>query len=389
MYFDDLYNNYEKNIDSFFIQNNIRKVDKLYELKKNTYRFNILNDHEKSYIIKHDLNSFLSTIFGFSEIITKAIKKEISLINDLMASKEDSLDFSDTFADRDTVLIKKSVNTFNEEEIELTFIRFKMVLSITASYVVLYDSNHYIKPEATMIVVDTEQAIIEAIHSFNKTFANLVCVDTQKFNKSFFENINTRSTTDILNTRIKNDNFKFVEKNDIETLLYPVRLKERFSSIWIGDVDCVMISSKHPQLFIESIKKILFGKSYTNFVQAFNFYHNYKLMMNEQFMSTIKMEFEHKLAPLDTAVITISIGCKFEITISAPVTREKYTRNSVFQISEPDPATDERLALESDDLHELYGFIFNKCSLKITELLNKNATDLEWRDVQVLRMINI
>ena len=112
-------------------------------------------------------------------------------------------------------------------------------------------------------------------------------------------------------------------------------------------------------------------------------------MMNEQFMSTIKMEFEHKLAPLDTAVITISIGCKFEITISAPVTREKYTRNSVFQISEPDPATDERLALESDDLHELYGFIFNKCSLKITELLNKNATDLEWRDVQVLRMINI
>lgn len=389
MYFDDLYNNYEKNIDSFFIQNNIRKVDKLYELKKNTYRFNILNDHEKSYIIKHDLNSFLSTIFGFSEIITKAIKKEISLINDLMASKEDSLDFSDTFADRDTVLIKKSVNTFNEEEIELTFIRFKMVLSITASYVVLYDSNHYIKPEATMIVVDTEQAIIEAIHSFNKTFANLVCVDTQKFNKSFFENINTRSTTDILNTRIKNDNFKFVEKNDIETLLYPVRLKERFSSIWIGDVDCVMISSKNPQLFIESIKKILFGKSYTNFVQAFNFYHNYKLMMNEQFMSTIKMEFEHKLAPLDTAVITISIGCKFEITISAPVTREKYTRNSVFQISEPDPATDERLALESDDLHELYGFIFNKCSLKITELLNKNATDLEWRDVQVLRMINI
>ena len=389
MYFDDLYNNYEKNIDSFFIQNNIRKVDKLYELKKNTYRFNILNDHEKSYIIKHDLNSFLSTIFGFSEIITKAIKKEISLINDLMASKEDSLDFSDTFADRDTVLIKKSVNTFNEEEIELTFIRFKMVLSITASYVVLYDSNHYIKPEATMIVVDTEQAIIEAIHSFNKTFANLVCVDTQKFNKSFFENINTRSTTDILNTRIKNDNFKFVEKNDSETLLYPVRLKERFSSIWIGDVDCVMISSKHPQLFIESIKKILFGKSYTNFVQAFNFYHNYKLMMNEQFMSTIKMEFEHKLAPLDTAVITISIGCKFEITISAPVTREKYTRNSVFQISEPDPATDERLALESDDLHELYGFIFNKCSLKITELLNKNATDLEWRDVQVLRMINI
>lgn len=389
MYFDDLYNNYEKNIDSFFNQNNIRKVDKLYDLKKNTYRFNILNDHEKSYIIKHDLNNFLSAIFGFSEIITKAIKKEISLINDLMATKEDSLDFSDTFADRDTILIKKSVNTFNEEEIELTFIRFKMVLSITASYVVLYDSNHYIKPEATMIVVDTEQAIIEAIHSFNKTFATLVCVDTQKFNKSFFENINTRSTTDILNTRIKNDNFKFVEKNDIETLLYPVRLKERFSSIWIGDVDCVMISSKHPQLFIESIKKILFGKSYTNFVQAFNFYHNYKLMMNEQFMSTIKMEFEHKLAPLDTAVITISIGCKFEITISSPVTREKYTRNSVFQISEPDPATDERLALESDDLHELYDFIFNKCSLKITELLNKNASDLEWRDVQVLRMINI
>jgi hypothetical protein len=150
-----------------------------------------------------------------------------------------------------------------------------------------------------------------------------------------------------------------------------------------------MITSKHPQLFLNSIKTILSGKAYANFVQAFNFYHNYKLMMNEQFMSTIKMEFEHKLAPLDTAVITISIGCTFEITISSPVPRKKNARNSVFQISEPGSATDETLALESDDLHELYDFIFHKCSPKISELLNKDVLDLEWRDVEVLRMIKI
>lgn len=385
MPFDDLYNNYEHKIESFFTQHNIREVEKLYDLGKNTYRFNILNDQEKSYIIKHDLKSFLSAIFGFSEKVTKAIKKEVSLMNDLMRSKEDVMEF----ADHDTVLIKKSVNKSNQEEIKITFMRSKMVLSITASSVVMYDSNHYTKPEATMIIDDVEQAIISAIQCFNENLAALLCVDTQKFDKAFFENIKTRSATDIINARMNNDTFKFIEKNDIETFLYPVRLKERFSSIWVGDDDCVMITSKHPQLFLNSIKTILSGKAYTHFVQAFNFYHNYKLMMNEQFMSTIKMEFEHKLAPLDTAVITISIGCTFEITISSPVPRNKNARNSIFQISEPDPATDDTFALESDDLHELYDFIFHKCSPKISELLNKDVMDLEWRDVEVLRMIKI
>ena len=385
MSFDDLYNNYEHKIESFFTQHKIRVVENLYDLGKNAYRFNILNDQEKSYIIKHDLKSFLSAIFGFSDKVTKAIKKEVSLMNDLMRSKEDVMEF----ADHDTVLIKKSVNKLNQEEIKLTFMRSKMVLAITASSVVMYDSNHYTQPEATTIVDDVEQAIIEAIQCFNENLAALLCVETKTFDKAFFENINTRSVTDIINARMNHNAFKFIEKNDIENILYPVRLKERFSSLWVGDDDCVMITSKHPQLFLNSIKNILSGKAYTHFVQAFNFYHNYKLMMNEQFMSTIKMEFEHKLAPLDTAVITISIGCTFEITISTPVAREKNARNSVFQISEPDPATDDTLALESDDLHELYDFIFHKCSPKISELLNKDVMDLEWRDVQVLRMIKI
>lgn len=385
MSFDSLYKNFENAIQHFFVHNNIREVEKLYDLVKNTYRFNILNDQEKSYIIKHDLKSFLSATFGFSEKVTKAIKKEISLLNDLMRVKEDIMEF----ADHDTVLIKKSVNELNQEEIQLTFMRSKMVLSITASSVVMYDSNNYIKPEATMIVDDVEQAIIEAISSFNKAFAALVCVDLPKFNKAFFENINTSSSTAIINSRINNEHFKFIEKNDIETILYSVRLKERFSSIWVGDDNCVMITSKYPRLFLDSIKTILSGQAYTNFVQAFNFYHNYKLMMNEQFMSTIKIDFEHKLAPLDTAVITVSMGGTFEITISSPVPREKNARNSVFQISEPDIATDETLALESDDLHELYDFIFHKCSQKISELLSKDAMDLEWRDIEVLRMIKI
>lgn len=386
MFFDDLYNNYDQNMELFFTQHNIRKVEKLYDLKKDTYRLNIINEKEKSYIIQHDFKNFLSSIFGFSVNVTKAIKKELSVLNDLMWVKKDSMDDLD---DKDTVLIKKSVNNDGKEEIKLTFVRSRLVLSITASSVLMYDINNYVIPESTIIIEDTEKAIIEAINSFNQTLATLLCIDTQKFDKAFFENIKNLSTTDIINARMNNDIFKFIEKNDIETFLYPVRLKERFSSIWVGDDDCVMITSKHPQLFLDSIRKILYGKSYKNFVQAFNFYHNYKLMMNEQFMSTIKMEFEHKLAPLDTAMITISIGCTFEITISPPVPRGKNARNSVFQISEPNPASDENLALESDDLHQLYDLIFNACSPKISELLNKDVMDLEWRDIQVLRMNNI
>lgn len=386
MTFDDLYNNYDQKIESFFTQHNIREVEKLYDLKKDTYRFNIINEKEKSYIIKHDFKNFFSSIFGFSANVTKAIKKELSLLDDLMWVRTDSMG---DFDDNDTVLIKKSVNNDGKEEIKLTFVHSRLVLSMTASSVLMYDSNNYVRSVSTMIVEDTEKAIIESINSFNQSLATLLCVDTQKFDKAFFENIKNSSNTAIINARMNNDIFKFIEKNDIETFLYPVRLRERFSSLWVGDDDCVMITSKHPQLFLDSIKTILHGKSYKNFVQAFNFYHNYKLMMNEQFMSTIKIEFEHKLAPLDTAVITISIGCKFEITISTPVPREKNARNSVFQISDPDPATDETLALESDDLHELYDFIFHTCSPKISELLNKDLMDLEWRDIQVLRMINI
>jgi hypothetical protein len=385
MIFNAFYDNYKTKIESFFIEHKIRGVEKLYELKKDTYRSNIINDTETSYIINHDLTKFLSVMFGFSDKSIKSIKKEVSFLNALMHVKQDSMDF----ADLNTVLIKKSINKDLKKDITLTFLWARLSLSITASSVVMYDSNGYIKLEPTTIDGDVDNAIIEAIQSFNLELANLIDVDTPKFNKSFFDNIKNSSDTTVIKRRIKNDYFQFIEKNDIEHLLYPVRLKERFSSIWVGDDNCVMIASKYPQLFLNCVKTILKGVAYKHFVQAFNFYHNYKLMMNEQFMSTIKFEFEHKLAPLDTAVITISIGCEFEITISTPVSKEKNMRMSVFGISEYDKTTDETNALASDDLHELYDFIFPKCSQKISELLNKDAMELEWRDIQVLRMIKI
>lgn len=385
MDFNDLYSNYKNKLDSFFIDHKIRGVDKLYELKKDTYRSNIINDKEMSYIINHDLTKFLSVMFGFSDNSVKAIKNEVSSLNDLMHAKKDSMDF----ADLNTVLINKSINTDFKEEISLTFLLTRMVLSITSSSVLIYDSNGYIKTEPTNIDSDIDNAIIEAIRMFNIALAALVGVETKNFNKAFFKNINNSSSSDIIKQRIKNEHFQFIEKNDIEHLLYPVRLKERFSSIWVGEDDCVMITSKYPQLFLNCVKPILKGVAYEHFVQAFNFYHNYKLMMNEQFMSTIKIEFEHKLAPLDTAVITISIGCEFEITISTPVAKTKNVRNSVFQISEYDATDDNIVALESHDLNELYDFIFPKCSKKIAALLNKDLKDLEWRDIQVLRMIKI
>ena len=385
MSFNDLYNTYETKLNDFFNQYKIRQVEKLYELKKDTYRSNIINHEEISYIVKHDLTNFLHVIFNFSEKTIKAIKKEIVLLNTLMQCKDDVMDF----ADHNTVLIKKYVNNLNQHEIKLTFMCSKMVLSITSSSVVMYDSNGYIKQESIAIDDDVNSAIVSTILSFNLALAALVCVDTQKFNKAFFDNINNNSPTNIIKSRVKNEHFQFIEKNDIEHLLYPARLKERFSSIWVGDDYCVMVTSKYPQLFLNCIQTILKGEAYKHFVQAFNFYHNYKLMMNEQFISTIKFEFEHKLAPLDTAVITISIGCEFEITISTPIPKEKNAKNSVFQISEYDNNTDDTTALASDDLHELYGFIFQKFSQKISELLNKDAMELEWRDIQVLRMIKI
>lgn len=385
MSFNDLYDNYQTKLDSFFIDHKIREVEKLYELKKDTYRTNIINSQETSYIVNHDLTNFLHIMFGFSDKTIKAIKKEVTLMNTLMKSKGDVMDF----ADKNTVLITKYISPFKNKSIKLYFMHSQMALLITESYVLMYDYNKYVYPDITAISDGVDNAVLESIQTFNRALADLSCVDTQKFNKAFFDNLNKSSDTTIIKNRIKNEHFQFLEKNDIEHLLYPVRLKERFSSIWVGDDNCVMITSKYPQLFLNCIRTILKGVAYTNFVQAFNFYHNYKLMMTEEFMSTIKFEFEHKLAPLDTAVITISIGCEFEITISTPVPKETNVRNSVFQISEYDKTTDESNALESDDLHELYDFIFPKCSKKISELLNKDAMELEWRDIQVLRMIKI
>lgn len=385
MFFNDLYNNYEAKIESFFVDHKIREVEKLYELKKDTYRTNIINGQETSYIVKHDLTNFLHVMFEFSDKTIKAIKKEVALMNTLMQRKDDVMDF----ADQNTVLITKYISPFKNESIKLYFMHSKMVLSITSSHVTVNDSNHYVYPDITVITDSVDNAILQAIQTFNSELAALACVDTQKFNKAFFDNLNKSSDTVIIKSRVKNEHFQFIEKNDIEHLLYPVRLKDRFSSIWVGDDYCVMIASKYSQLFLNCVKPILKGMAYKHFEQAFNFYHNYKLMMNEQFMSTIKFEFEHKLAPLDTAVITISIGCEFEITISTPISKEENARSSVFQISEYDKTTDETNALASDDLHELYGFIFPKCSQQISELLNKDAMELEWRDIQVLRMIKI
>lgn len=44
MYFEKLFDDYSNNVDSLFTDHKLKDVEKLYDIKNNTYRVNTIND---------------------------------------------------------------------------------------------------------------------------------------------------------------------------------------------------------------------------------------------------------------------------------------------------------------------------------------------------------
>lgn len=393
MYFEKLFNDYSDNVNKLFVGQSLREVKKLYEIKNNTYRVSTINDGEESYIIRYDLNTILNEVFNFSEAVIKALKKENTLVGSIFNTKDDS---ASEFADNNTAFIKKIIKNdhkiFLKEHNEITIMFWKAstALSISDEGVYYFDVNGYVSSDLIQVLDnDGESAIIEAIHSFNKNLAAMVNIDTKVFNKSFFEKINQLSYAECFNLRKRVDEFKFVDREDIETFLKPLREKDRFSSHWIGDDNTVFISSTYTDALLDSVKLILNDDTYAHFLKAFNFYHNYKSMMNEQYMSTIQLCFRHKLDQFDTSFITINLGCQFEINISVPFRSEDLSRTFIFHVSGSVIPDETYVSLHTDTLVELYDYIFESCNRKVLSLVDKSLTQFETRDVELIRMIKI
>lgn len=393
MYFEKLFNDYSDNVNKLFVGHSLREVEKLYEIKNNTYRVSTINDGEESYIIRYDLNTILNEVFNFSEAVIKALKKENTLVGSIFNTKDDS---ASEFADNNTAFIKKIIKNdhkiFLKEHNEITIMFWKAstALSISEEGVYYFDVNGYVSSDLIQIVDnDGESAIIEAIHSFNKNLAAMVNIDTKLFNKSFFEKIHQLSYAECFNLRKRVDEFKFVDREDIETFLKPLREKDKFSSLWMFDSNSVLITSKYTSAFLDSVRLILRDDIYADFVKAFNFYHNYKSMMNEQYASTIALNFRHKLDEFDTANIIIQLGLQFEINISVPFKSNDLSRAAIFHISGSVIKDDNTVSLHADTLVDLYDYIFESCNRKALSLVDKPLTQFETRDVELIRMIKI
>lgn len=392
MYLEKLFNDYSNNVDTLFTDHQLKSVEKLYEIKNNTYRVSTVNDGEESYIIRYDFNTVLSHVFNFSETVIKALKKEIKLLGQLFVNDNDP---PENFVDKNTLFIVKTIENDHKlfskkaNELQIMFWHSSTVLSITKDGVSFYDNNGYVLSDIIPVVDDDgEPAILKAIESFNRNLAKCVNIETKSFDKAFFEKISQLSCVECFNLRKKIDEFKFVEPTAIEAILKPIREKDRFSSHWMND-SMVVITSNYSSSFLAAIKLILRDDIYAHFLKAFNFYHNYTTIMNEKYISFIKFDFRHKLDEFDTAVITIHIGSLFEINISVPFKSADLSRAAIFHVSGSVIPDDTPESLHTDTLSELYDYIFNNCNKQVLSMIDKPLEQFEKRDIELVRMIKI
>jgi len=376
MFFEKLFKDYDDNIEKFFIDHNVRNVEKLYEIRNNTYRNDSIHRGERSYIIKQNLKNLLKEVFYFSDDLVKKLNKEFKLLDTLFNPNQES---PVDFVDKNSLFVKKTIKndddfyTRKRDEILISFLQSGTVLSITIDGVSFSDGNGLVTSGIIPFSVNIDSSIIEAIDKFNINLSRLACVEAKKIDKVFFKKINQLSCVDMFNARKTVDSFSFVSQEQLEVILAPERAKDRFSSLWVGEDNCLMIGVDYSSLFLK----------------AFNFYYNYKSMMNEKHISTIKLDFRHKLDEFDTAVIIINIGFEFEINISVPFSSNGLSRDSTFHVSGTVIKEDTPVSLHADDLSGLYDYIFESCNQKIIKLVDKSLNEFETRDIELLKMIKI
>lgn len=379
MYFLKLFARYEHDVVNYLQHHNIMSAEKLYDIKKNNYRISIINDSEHSYVIRHNINKFLSSIFELDKKTITKLLNVIQLCDGCFLFEDDN--GLDNLNNQDSFFIRKCINDDQSPSVSIAFLKSNMSMTINNMGVSLYDDNNQVVTFPSVIINDDiNTAVINAIDAFNQKLSKVSGLDTGVFDDTFFETVKSMTFEESYKLKNKSTDFTYLGHEALNNYLSGIYQVKPLPFHWVSN-QCLIIKSTHTCI-ITDIAAMMFSQDiYNQFIKAFNFYDNYKSMMNETYIVVIQLSVFNKLDPIEMTSVTLNIGnIEIKVNVSAD------GLNVQFEISRTGDSTP---IIKSTDLSELYQIAYNEADEKISIILEKPLSEASENDFEVLRMFKI
>lgn len=380
MYFLKLIERYDHAISDYLKQHNITQAEKLYNIKKNNYRHSTINKVEHSYVIRHNINKFLDSIF---EIDKKTIKKLLTIIQlcDGCFLFQDSDKGLENLMNQESFFIRKCIKADRSQEVSIAFLKSNMGMTINDMGVSLYDDNNQVNtPPSVIIDGDINTAVINAISAFNQKLSKASGLNADVYDELFFETVKNMTFKQSYDLKNKSKGFTYLDNPAISNYLSEVHSVKPLPYHWVSK-ECLIIKSTHNSL-ITGIASMMFSSEiYTQFLTAFNFFHNYKSIMNESYITVVQLSAFNKLDPVEMTSMTLTIGnIQIKVNVSADglETQFEMSRTNYSEI-----------VVTSNDLSELYQMAYCEADEKISVILGKPLAEASSKDLEVVRMLKI
>lgn len=405
MYFNQLFSNFENVIINYMKNNNISPVDKIENIPESHYHQIISNRNDFRLSHFHattDTFNFIQYVFKLNDIVIDELKDFVSLVDTFFQTgntKKPVYPSNNNFIITQNAQLKHDKTTLPPDlSICFLFGKSNIILKINDKNELIFGDmagffeKNYIKIEENNI----SQSFSTGIEIFKQNMFKIVGSTNFVFDHDFVQQFKNISFEDIIQSRLKsNDLYKDFTYRSRDSLLEELKLlKDKYPSAGVRLCPNGMIfSGCDISLFLHSMKSMFSKSVYSNIERAINFYHIYNVLMNNEYFIEVIIHIKNKLDTIDN-IMTISFDdMAFDVAlknnqydINQSMDKERKTLFEIYRKKHND--IKKVRIIKTDDLFELYEYIFKRYSPSLSKTLDKPVNKMTLDDAKVLLMYN-
>lgn len=376
MYFNNLFDKFDQRVLNHLMVSGVKEVTSLSSLNVNTYQHTQTAVVESAYLVRHDFFSFMKNVFFVTDQTFNSVNYILKSLGDLLENENNNLNLRN----ENSFHVCKKKASHDGDVIQFIHLKYDIGFEISPYGVKFYDMLNYIRTDYIPIIEDDlDTALNKALILFSQTIADTASISTEQFNDVFFNRLKSISFADIVSGKNISNDFIYPDRNMVYEKLKQANKISKSSSHQMNDI--VMFSNKHAKLFLETVKPMFSPATYMDFLRAFNFYYNYKVVMHQNYILTLDFNYKHKLQAIADTSLICQFGNEFTLMFGPIANRQKNTQFMIYDKNKDFTRT--------NNILDIYDFIRKKCSPELTRIAQKPVDELVWGDIAVLMMDNI
>lgn len=388
MYLHSFCDNFESKVFDYMNNNQITPTDCSKNLKDSTYYHSVESfSHSpdqsfSNFYVMSDPIQFIQSFFKLNDKVIHEIKDIVSLVGKFFKTGKKK---ASTFSNNHSFIISKQTdtaitnsNSVPNFSISFLFLKTDLIFKLNdKNELVFVDLTGFIKKEYIPIDDnDVSKSFSTAVEFFRQDLFKVSGMSNVGFNHNSIEDNYEINKNFTCQTR-----YFFLEELKLLQDKHP-------SSGVVLSPDGMIFNSNDMPLFLHSMKTIFSRPVYLNIEKAMNFYHAYNLLMNNNYCIEVVM-----LNNIDSIMSISFDNIIFDVALKNKQLTTNYSnkkeRTTLFEIYTKKPNNDNKLkTIKTNDLFELYEYIFGKYSKRLSKILEKEVYQMTMDDAKVLLMYN-